>query len=729
MVLRLLIASFILLGTVNISPYGAEDDNEDEFTVEDVTPEMLARTLPPQDTDVDADAAKPSDAEDSTNQNLVAVTSDDVATNSNPVAVTPAAESDPKLRDVIRILETDADRANLVATLKTLTQSNALAPQQFMFVNMVVGIKDFLRSVVTEFKVFVQGLTQKNTWKIDLDTQVFQKSEQVKLISLAYIVLAALFVQALIAKLIGGAVPPFFGKLDRESNIKTVMRTFVSIIAFFLVAYAFKTYFIKESDAQTYIEESVLTILIVQVGFMVLRLSIATGILPVNPEYRKSLIGTVFVLTLLWGGYTYAATLLFSADQLTVVSRPLSQLFFGGVTLVSVWILNRYRHVIEGMLFRKEFITSNRLLGSVQQVISGSVHYVVVIGVVMMYLAWFVNNQGMFQYFQDQLGITIVSLLILSIASYIMESSAGYLSSDNDQGARISAVTHRLIDVLAFITVVNLVYRWLAPLAEMQGISTSKISDKLFGIFIIVALTVGVIHGLNRILSGSSRMLGDNKHLKTFVPILDRLSKLVVLIISGLLVLIELNVNVMPIVASFSVLGLGIGLASKSIIEDFMNGLLIIQENDFNIGDKITIGGITGTIENITLRKLHLRDSQGFLNFIPFSNVGAITNQSRDYNNDKITIPLPSTFHLKRTVHILEDVGKQLLHDPDLKSYIIAIPKFIGVSEFQVSAHQGSEITTMMQFELKTVPGHMALVAGEFRKLAKLAFEEMERVL
>ena len=715
MVLRLLIASFILLGTINMSVYGSDEDNEDEFTVEDVTPEMLASTLPPQDAGADDGAAKSSDTQDLVKQ--------DAATKASET------DSDPKLRDVIRILETDADRANLVATLKTLTQSKALASQQFMFVNMVVGIKDFLRSVVTEFKRFVQGLTKKNTWKFNLDTSVFKQSEQSKFESLAYLVLAALFAQAVIAKLIGGAIPPFFGKLDREFDIKTVMRTFVSVMAFFLVAYVLKAYLIKDVDVQTYIEESVLTLLIVQIGFMVLRLSIATGILPVNPEYRKSLVGTVFVMTLLWCGYSYVANLVSSANQMTVVTRPLSQLFWGALTLIGVGVLNRYRHVVEGMLFRKVSVTSNRLLGGVQQVISGSVHYVVVIAVVMMYFAWFVNNSGVFQYFQDQLGVTIISLLILSIASAVMESSAGYLSSDNDQHARISVVTHRLIDVLAFITVVNLVYRWLAPLAEMQGISTSKISDKLFGIFIIVALTVIVMHGLNRIFNGSSKILAQNKHLKTFVPILDRLSKLVVLVISGLLVLIELNVNVMPIVASFSVLGLGIGLASKSIIEDFMNGLLIIQENDFNIGDKITIGGITGTIENITLRKLHLRDSQGFMNFIPFSNVGAITNQSRDYNNDKITIPLPSAFHLKRTVHILEDVGKQLLHDPDLKPYIIAIPKFIGVSEFQVSPHQNSEITTMMQFELKTTPGSMSLVAGEFRKLAKLAFEEMERIL
>ncbi|MDP3936014.1 MAG: hypothetical protein Q8Q56_03405, partial [Alphaproteobacteria bacterium] len=137
MVLRLLFASFILLGTINMSVYGSDDDNEDEFTVEDVTPEMLARTLPPhQNLDHDDEAAEPSETHDSAKQ------------DSGTMA--PANDVDLKLREVIRILETDSDRANLVETLKTLTQSNVLAPRQFMFLNIVEGIKDFLRSIVTE---------------------------------------------------------------------------------------------------------------------------------------------------------------------------------------------------------------------------------------------------------------------------------------------------------------------------------------------------------------------------------------------------------------------------------------------------------------------------------------------------------------------------------------------------------------------------------------------------
>jgi small-conductance mechanosensitive channel len=695
----------------------AADDNPEDYSVDHITPEMLASTLPPQESE--------SDENPETEEEVTAGTE----VTENQQSTSPVAVSDIKVKDLIRTLKTEADRSQLVATLETLIQTNAQPSQQFMFVNMVVNIKDFLRSVVGEFKTFFSGLSSLKTWQFSIDTQVLKKTEQAKFLSLAYILLAALFAQAVIAKLIDGAVPPLFGRLDRHKGIKTVMRTLFSLTIFVVVGYALKTYFVKDLTTYAYIEESILTLLLVQVGFILLRLSISTGILPVNYEYRKSLFRTVFTLTLLWGGYSYMSNLLFTTQQIAVITRPVSQLLLGALTILGVWLINRYRHVIEGMLFRSSAITQNRLLGGVQHVISGCVHYVVLLSVIMMYLAWFIQNQGMLKYFQDQLGITLISLLILSMASYVMESSSRYLTLDSERRVRASAVSNRLIDILAFITVVHLIYRWFAPLAEMQGISTSKISDKLFGIFIIIALAVLVIYGLNSIFNSSNKMLTQNKQLKTFVPIIDRLSKLVVFVVTGLLLLIELNINVMPIVASFSVLGLGIGLASKSIIEDFMNGLLIIQENDFSIGDKITIGGVTGTIENITLRKLHLRDSKGFMNYIPFSNVGAITNQSRDYNDEKVIIPLPSTFHLKRTVHILEDVGKQLLHDPELQPYIISVPKFAGVSEFQLSTHQGAEITTMMQFNIKTVPGKMSLVAGEFRKLAKLAFEEMERVI
>jgi moderate conductance mechanosensitive channel len=716
--LRSLIASLFIACFIYIPISGADD--EAELRVEDVTPEMLASTLPPQDEVMIDDSAETDDAE----QRKI----------SPSLSVTKSAEktkkaSDPTLQQLIQTLENEPARQDLLTTLKALDKSGALEARQFVFVNMFLNIKTFIKSVVVELKTFVRTLAKKDTWAFKFNTALLKKIKQANGINILYILLAAFIAQIVIARAIKASLPPFFRGIDSNVNVQNGVRTAISLFIFLLVAHILKIYFIKSADMSTYTEEVIITLFMVQLGLVLLRLSIATNVLPVNPEYRTSLFSTFIAMLCLWGGYTYISHFISIDSQTIQVSQPLSQLFWGGMTIFAVWVIHYYRHVIDGMIFRKLPFAESRLLGGLQQVISGGLYYVIMISLTLTFFAWFTHNQNMFSYLRDQLLITMTVLCGLSVLTSLMVSSTGYLVSQPDQSVRMLNVTHRLIDILAFISVGYVLYRWIIPLLEMQGISTSKFSDKLLGIFLIIALTVLIFHGLNRLFNSSIPGIKDSKHLKTFLPIVDKLSKLLVFVIAMLLVLIELNVNVMPIVASFSVLGLGIGLASKSIIEDFINGLFIIQENDFNIGDMVTIASVTGAIENITLRKLHLRDGQGFLNVIPFSNIGTITNKSRGFNSEKVNIPLPSVFHLKRTVRILEDVGQQLLQDPDLKDYIVSAPKFIGISEFQLSSHPNAEVSTMMQFEIRTVPGKLVLIASEFRKLAKLAFEEMERIM
>lgn len=727
MVFRLLITSFFIVTSFVYTPVvGADSEDEEvEWRVEDVTPEMLARTLPPQDDNnkPNGNDDKPDDREDM------------------PLASAQAEANktgDPTLQQLIQTLENDSQRQDLLTVLKTLNNSQVLTSQQFVFINIFSNIKFFIKSVISELRNFLGALTKKSTWSLKFNSQIFANLKHPEGKNLLYILLAALVAQIGSAVAMGASLPPFFKGLEKNMSAQNGVRTAISLFVFLVVGLFSKIYFIKSPEIIIYAEEAILMFFMIQLGLILLRLSIATGVLPVNPEYRTSLFGVLVVMICLLGGYAYSSHFISINSQTVQVSQPLAQLFWATITIFGFWIIRHYRHVIDGMVFRKLPSSENQLLGDLRQGIAGSVHYVIMVGLALTYIAWFTHNQPMFVYLRDQLLITFGVLVGLSLLTFLMSSSAvyitssaerGYLSIPSDQNNRMLVVTHRLIDVLAVISVGYILYRWIAPLLEMQGVSTAKFSDKLFGIFLIVALTIFVFHLLSRLFNGSISGIKENKHLKTFLPIIDRLTKLVVFVIATLLILNELNVNIMPIVASFSVLGLGIGLASKSIIEDFINGLFIIQENDFNIGDTVTINGITGTIENITLRKLHLRDGQGFINFIPFSNVGFITNRSRGFNAEKINIPLPSNFHLKRTVHILEDVGQQLLHDPDLKGLIISAPHFVGISEFQNSAHPNTEVSTMMQFEIKTVPGKLHIVTGEFRKLAKLAFEEMERVM
>ena len=102
---------------------------------------------------------------------------------------------------------------------------------------------------------------------------------------------------------------------------------------------------------------------------------------------------------------------------------------------------------------------------------------------------------------------------------------------------------------------------------------------------------------------------------------------------------------------------------------------------------------------------------------------------SRDFNCEKVIIPLPAKFHLQRTASILEDVGRQISHDPEMGAWIVSAPKFMGLQELTVSSNSISEMNAMMVFEIKTKPGKIDAITNEFRKLAKLAFEEMDRLL
>lgn len=753
MILRLVLASFLVTCSLDVSTFGADDGVD----VEDVTQDMLDNTLPPTDNDNDSSESgsalddgvdvgdvtqemlestlPPEESDITSSQGSATLSSkdEDIPQQQTLDASSQTNPQDPTLQQVINILEDDANRKELLTTLKALKQP-INAQQQFIFVDSFLNIKSFLKTFVSEFKVFCKALIKKETWNINISKSLFQSSYNQGLTVLLYIIIGALIVQGLLAFFIGGAFPPFFGSLSKEASVQTLVRTVIPMFVFFLGAHFAKSYLVGSVETQAYSDDILINILMIQIGLLLVRLSISLGILPVEVNQQRSMYGFLIFFMCVWGAYIYygnSIDLQSQSPEGNVVARPVLQLLWGVMMCISVWFVYNYRNMIEGMLFRKIAFTENRTLKGVQQLISGNLHHLIGIGIILTYGAWFIKHQDTFVYFRNQILITIAVLFALSIISRLLVGSPNYLMLNSAEEAfpATNMVSYRLVDMSAFVAIGYILYRWCAPLMEVRGINTSRISDKLLGIFIIIAVAILIIHGLNRLFNSSIIRAGENKHLKTFLPIIDKLSKLVVTVIAALLLLIELNVNVMPLIASFSVLGLGIGLASKTIIEDFINGLFILQENDFSIGDNVTIGGVKGVIDNITLRKVHIRDAEGAMNFIPFSSIGSITNHSRDFNADKVNIPLPSAFHLKRTISILEDVGQQLLLDPEIKDFIISPPRFVGVSDFQTNSSSIAEVSTVMQFEIKTVPGKMSIVTGEFRKLAKLAFEEMERIM
>ena len=124
---------------------------------------------------------------------------------------------------------------------------------------------------------------------------------------------------------------------------------------------------------------------------------------------------------------------------------------------------------------------------------------------------------------------------------------------------------------------------------------------------------------------------GRVAQVKTLAGVIRTTGLAIIGAIVGLQFLDAVGVNLAPLLASAGIAGVAIGLAAQNIVKDMLNGTLILIEDQFNVGDAVTLAGVTGTVEAMTLRKTTVRGGDGTLYVIPNSQITTVANQSVDY--------------------------------------------------------------------------------------------------
>jgi small-conductance mechanosensitive channel len=649
---------------------------------------------------------------------------EDVVESVTPPSQTPPPPQDTTVKDLIKQLESDTSRQDLLKTLKALDTNLSAKPDLLLF-SMFQNVKQFIKDVGAKTTEVFKASISKETWQNSIQADIFQQFNALHGKDCLIIILAALLLQALLAWTIRAGFFPFFSKIDKGDAV--IIRTLLSCFGFLVFAFAAKEILPLFKLIQPVKPDLIWGIFGLQLLLLTFRSAITLKIVPVEEHIRGSVYGFFLgMCTLVFVGY-YVQPILFVQSS-TLAESPIEKIFASIWIAIIIIATIKYRQVIEGILFRKDEGGSKRFLSKIEHALSGIIHLILIGFILLAFFAWFIGNQDVYLYARDQLITTFGVLFVLSTISSITLYSFNGLTFANETKERFQNQMYRLLDILGLVAIIYIFYRWVTPIFTFYGYNTSGFSDKMVGISLVIILMLLSFQGINRIFNSQLLVQESNRHFKTLLPLLDKIIKLVIFIIALLLVLSELNMDITPILASVSILGIGLGLGSKTIIEDFLNGVFIIQENDFSIGDKVIIGGVSGTIENITLRKVHLRDAYGFLNFIPFRSISQITNKSRNFNIEHVLIPLPSNFGLKQTVAILEEVGADLLKHATLSSSIITPPKFQGISEFSHSENPQAQVYGIMNFEIKVMPEKSKEIGQEFRRLALVAFEEMSRV-
>ncbi len=176
-------------------------------------------------------------------------------------------------------------------------------------------------------------------------------------------------------------------------------------------------------------------------------------------------------------------------------------------------------------------------------------------------------------------------------------------------------------------------------------------------------------------------------------------------------------IDVAPLLASAGVVGLAIGFGAQTLVKDVINGFFILVENQYDVGDTIKAAGVSGTVENITMRRTILRDSDGTLHIVPNSSIQIVSNSTRDWSLVSLHVSADYSESSDRVVALLKDVAEVIYNDEQFRPEMVAEPQVHGIERVR-----GQEVDYLVTVKVR--PGRQYSVARELRRRIKACFEE-----
>ena len=177
------------------------------------------------------------------------------------------------------------------------------------------------------------------------------------------------------------------------------------------------------------------------------------------------------------------------------------------------------------------------------------------------------------------------------------------------------------------------------------------------------------------------------------------------------------NINLTPLLASAGVVGVGIGLGAQSIFKDMLNGIFILVEDQYNVGEVVTIAGLKGTVEDLTLRLTRLRDADGTLYIIPNSQIATVSNQSRDFSVASLPVSVDASANPDRVMALLRTLAEDVRRDRAFKDIAISDPDILGVDKIN-----GREVIYPVNIRVRA--NQRDPVLRELRRRIIIAFEK-----
>jgi small-conductance mechanosensitive channel len=205
--------------------------------------------------------------------------------------------------------------------------------------------------------------------------------------------------------------------------------------------------------------------------------------------------------------------------------------------------------------------------------------------------------------------------------------------------------------------------------------------------------------------------------LQTILPFLRAALGIVIAVLAVLIVLSRLGIDTGPLIAGAGVLGLAISFGSQSLIRDIISGLFYIWDDAFRVNEYIDTGRLKGTVEALGLRSVKLRHQNGPLHTIPYGQLGAVSNLSRDFATMKFNLNLELGTDIELVRRTVKQIGLQMQENPEIAAEILLPLKLQGVADIANRA-----VVVRLKFTAR--PVKPSWVQREYLKRLYLAFAE-----
>ncbi|WP_245475837.1 mechanosensitive ion channel domain-containing protein [Bradyrhizobium sp. Leo170] len=232
--------------------------------------------------------------------------------------------------------------------------------------------------------------------------------------------------------------------------------------------------------------------------------------------------------------------------------------------------------------------------------------------------------------------------------------------------------------VIAVITVIALLEVW--GLDAAAWFTSDHIGGRLLSALITVAIAgvvaLAIWEAVNAAVEQHLLQLAREgryaraARMRTFLPMLRTTLLSVILTVVALTALSQLGVNIAPLLAGAGIVGIAIGFGSQKLVQDVITGLFLLLENAMQVGDFVTVSGLSGVVENLSIRTIRLRAGDGSVHIIPFSSVTSVTNTNRGIGNAAVSVNVDYNEDPDRVGAVLKEIGAELRKDPAFQHMI-----------------------------------------------------------